>query len=104
MKLANVYGGEMVRVPYRPFDVLVAKVNGKVCAIEDACNHAGASLSEGARNGDCVVCPMHGYVFELATGKLVEPRGLCDDQRTFVIAVEDDEIVIWDPLGLDVSR
>ena len=83
------------------FDVLVSIVGGVPHAIEDACNHSGASLSEGYRTrGDCVACPLHGYVFELRTGKLVAPRGLCDDQRRFVAEIEGDEIVVWDPFEI----
>ena len=40
---------------------------------------------------------MHGYVFELATGHLVAPRGLCDDQRRFVARFEGGDVVVWDP-------
>lgn len=86
----------MLRLPYEPFHVLVALVGGQPAAIEDACNHAGASLSEGDRKGDCVSCPMHGYVFDLRTGRLVEPAGLCSDQRTFVARFEGDEVCVWD--------
>jgi nitrite reductase/ring-hydroxylating ferredoxin subunit len=106
IKAAALEGGELVRVPYPPFDVLITLVDGKPCAIEDACNHAGASLTEGARSvarPHCVVCPMHGYVFDLRTGALVAPRGLCGDQRTFVTAREGDEIVIWDPVNVTVE-
>lgn len=87
----------MVRVPYAPFHVLVALADGVPVAIEDSCNHAGASLSEGDRRGDCVSCPMHGYVFELRTGRLVEPRGLCSDQRCFVARFDGGDVVVWDP-------
>jgi nitrite reductase/ring-hydroxylating ferredoxin subunit len=72
-------------------------VEGKPCAIEDACNHAGASLSEGDRQSDCIACPMHGYVFEIATGRLVQPHGLCSDQRLFVARLEGDDVTVWDP-------
>jgi nitrite reductase/ring-hydroxylating ferredoxin subunit len=89
--------GAFVRLEYPPFDVLVALVQGAPVALEDACNHAGASLSEGPRHGDCVACPMHGYIFELATGRLVEPRGLCSDQRRYVARVEGDSVVVTDP-------
>ena len=105
--LSSLRGGELVRISYEPFHVLVALVEGDsgapvAVAIEDACNHAGASLSEGERHGDCVSCPMHGYVFELRTGRLVEPRGLCSDQRTFITRVEQGgawgaEVSVWDP-------
>jgi nitrite reductase/ring-hydroxylating ferredoxin subunit len=87
----------VVRLEHPPFHVLVALVDGEPRAIEDACNHAGASLSEGDRDGDCVSCPMHGYVFEIATGRLVTPRGLCADQRTFVARFDGPDVVVWDP-------
>jgi len=87
----------MVRLAYPPFHVLVAIVDGVPCAIEDACNHAGASLSEGERRGRSVACPMHGYVFDLSTGRLVEPGGLCDDQRRFEARFDRDDVVVWDP-------
>jgi nitrite reductase/ring-hydroxylating ferredoxin subunit len=94
---SELEGGQMVRLTYPPFDVLVAIVDGEPCALEDACNHAGASLTEGDRQGGCISCPMHGYVFEIATGRLVRPRGLCDDQRSFVARFEGDDVAVWDP-------
>ena len=94
---ARLADGAMVRLAYPPFHVLVALDGETPCAIEDACNHAGASLCEGERSGRCVACPMHGYVFDLSSGALVAPRGLCDDQRRFVANWERDEVVVWDP-------
>lgn len=90
-------GGEMVRLEWPPFHVLVAIVAGVPYAIEDACNHAGASLSEGSRLGSCVTCPMHGYVFDLTTGALIEPRRLCDDQRCYVARFEGSDVAVYDP-------
>lgn len=101
---AQLEGGDLVRLHYPPFNVMVALVDGVPSAIEDACNHAGASLSEGERRGHRVSCPMHGYVFDLTTGRLLEPRGLCDDQRKFVAQVEGDEVVVWDPgAGIEIT-
>jgi nitrite reductase/ring-hydroxylating ferredoxin subunit len=97
----------MVRLDDPPFHVLVAIVGDAPFAIEDACNHAGASLSEGGRCGGPpeaaeedrphVACPMHGYIFELRTGRLVAPRGLCGDQRRLSASFEGDDVVVWDP-------
>ncbi|MBX3260567.1 MAG: Rieske 2Fe-2S domain-containing protein [Labilithrix sp.] len=101
--LAEVREKGLVRVPHPPFDVLVAWVDGEVFAIEDACNHAGASLSEGWLEEDCVVCPMHAYVFELRTGRLQRPKGLCGDQRTYEAEVEGDEIVVYDTFSLVIG-
>ncbi len=94
---SRLVGGGFVRLEYPPFDVLVALVGDAAYALEDACNHAGASLSEGGREGDCVTCPMHGYVFDIATGRLLQPRGLCGDQRTLVARIEGEDVVVWDP-------
>jgi nitrite reductase/ring-hydroxylating ferredoxin subunit len=98
----NLLDGRMTRLDYPPFHVLVALVENVPCAIEDACNHAGASLSQGQRSGRCVICPMHGYAFDLSTGALVSPRGLCAGQRRFVARVEGADVVVWDP-GSEVA-
>src|SRR5262245_14391971 len=94
--LAALSEGAFVRLEYPPFDVLVALVDGAPFAIEDACNHSGASLCEGPRTeAGNVVCPMHGYVFSLRTGALVAPLGLCDDQRTFDAHIEGTDVVVY---------
>ncbi len=99
----------MVRLHYPPYDVLVAEVDGVPCAIEDACNHAGASLTEGWRVGEdiepndtgpCVACPVHGYIFDLRSGDLLQPAKLCDAQRTFRARIEGDEVVVEDTFSL----
>lgn len=102
VSLAEVREKGVVRIDYPPFDILVAWVDGEVFALEDACNHAGASLAEGWLEADCVVCPMHAYVFELRTGRLARPKGLCGDQRTYDADIEGDEVAIYDTFNLTV--
>lgn len=93
----------MVRLAHPPYDVLVALVDGEPYAIEDACNHSGASLSEGRLDGACVSCPMHGYVFSVKTGALVAPKDVCHDQRRFTAWIEGDDVVVGDSFELDVG-
>jgi nitrite reductase/ring-hydroxylating ferredoxin subunit len=103
VKLSELKEGGIVRIPHPPFDVAVVWAGGAVHAIEDACNHAGASLAEGWLEEDaCIVCPMHGYVFELRSGKLLRPKGLCGDQRTYQVRIEGDEVLVYDPFELVV--
>lgn len=40
----------------------------EVFAIDDRCPHKGGPLSEGIVHGSQVTCPLHGMVFDLATG------------------------------------
>jgi hypothetical protein len=104
--LAALENGALVRLSHPPFDVIVGLVDGEPYAIEDACNHAGASLTEGGWSvlrPACVVCPMHGYVFSLTSGELISPKGLCDDQRTFRARIEGDVVVVRDPFSLTIA-
>jgi nitrite reductase/ring-hydroxylating ferredoxin subunit len=96
--------GELVRIEYPPFDIVVSLVDGVPYAIEDACNHAGASLAEGGIHGDRIMCPMHGYVFSMKTGELLAPEGLCGPQRTYKAVIEGDEVAIYDEFRLLVVQ
>ncbi len=100
--LARLSENAPVRLSYPPFDVCVALVGGEPFAIEDACNHAGASLSEGRVFGERISCPQHGYVFSLRTGRLLVPLGLCGDQRRFSARIEGDDVVVEDTFELDL--
>ncbi len=95
--------GKAVRLDYPPFDIVVTLVEGKPYAIEDACNHAGASLAEGGCEGDEIVCPMHGYVFSMRTGALLAPLGLCGPQRTYRAEIEGDEVIIYDDFSVLIT-
>ena len=48
--------------------VLVARVDGVVCATTNVCPHAGAKLSGGVIKNGCITCPAHLWRFNLATG------------------------------------
>lgn len=48
--------------------VLLTRVDGDIVALADRCTHRGGPLSDGERDGDCVVCPWHESRFDLATG------------------------------------
>lgn len=45
------------------------KVGGRVHACGAVCPHEEGPLAEGWTEGDVVVCPWHGYDYELATGR-----------------------------------
>jgi len=51
-------------------DVLVGKRHDKLFAFDNSCPHRGASLEKGDFNGDNIVCHMHGYEYNVFTGKL----------------------------------
>jgi nitrite reductase/ring-hydroxylating ferredoxin subunit len=104
VRLAELAHDALVRLPYPPRDVLVALVDGGPVAIEDACNHAGASLASGPREGCVVACPLHGYRFDLRSGELLSPRRACAPQRKLEARLEGDLVQVYDPFELAVSH
>lgn len=64
--------------------------DNQVYAIENRCPHKGGPLSEGIVHGGSVTCPLHNWVFDLATG---EAQGADEGQvRTFAVNVVDGRI------------
>jgi 3-phenylpropionate/trans-cinnamate dioxygenase ferredoxin subunit len=96
VKRGDLPPGTQKRVDYPPFGVLLVNLAGVAYAIDDTCNHAGESLAKGELDGCKISCPAHGYLFDVRTGHLVEPVGLCDDQRTFEVTIEADDFVVYD--------
>ncbi|MFO0556080.1 MAG: Rieske 2Fe-2S domain-containing protein [Polyangiaceae bacterium] len=92
--------GALARLSVPPYDVVIARTEHGVFALDNACNHAGASMADGWIQGACLICPVHQYAFELATGALVRPKGLCAPQRTFTVRREGDDLVVYDPFQL----
>jgi len=72
--------------------VCMAIINGKLHIVSDRCTHNGESLGKGKINfaGE-VVCPWHGYRFELKTGRC---RSDSPDLETFPVKIENDGVFV----------
>jgi len=64
----------------------------RIFAVGDSCTHMGASLSEGYLDGDCVVCPWHGWVFQLEDGASVFELG--EALPVYPVRIEGDRIIV----------
>jgi len=53
-------------------NIALFNVAGAYYALNNACTHRGGSLSDGDFNGNQVTCPLHGAVFNVITGAVVE--------------------------------
>jgi nitrite reductase/ring-hydroxylating ferredoxin subunit len=53
-------------------EIVVVNSGGKYYALNRRCTHKGGDLSEGKLEGSAVRCPLHGALFDLATGKNLE--------------------------------
>ncbi|WP_408594440.1 nitrite reductase small subunit NirD (plasmid) [Paracoccus marcusii] len=61
-------GARVVRTPHGCVAVF-RTADDRVFALDDRCPHKGGPLSEGIVHGTQVTCPLHNWVFDLATGQ-----------------------------------
>ena len=67
--------------------------DGKICAIASVCSHMGGPLQEGVREGDTVVCPLHGSRFDLCGGRVLDGPAVFP-QSVYETRVRDGNIEI----------
>jgi 3-phenylpropionate/trans-cinnamate dioxygenase ferredoxin subunit len=66
--------------------------DGRLRAMEVACRHQNADLTQGSRDGDVVTCPRHGWRYDLRTGECrTEPWARL---RSFALEVRDGEVFV----------
>lgn len=71
-------------------DVAVFKVNEEIFVLNNVCPHQHTSvIYDGFIEDGCVVCPAHGWMFNLKTGK--QPTG-AKGLDSYPVKVIDDEI------------
>ena len=74
-------------------------VGGSIRVVDNACLHLDSPLDGGPVVGGCVVCPWHGWTYDLATGDLLTAAGPRPGLRVYPVDVEGGvvSIVIDDP-------
>ena len=97
-KAGELAPGAMKRIDVRGRRILLANVDGRLCAVDDTCTHEEASLSTGVLNGELVKCPLHGSRFNVCTGKALEEPAE-EDLRTYPVRLEGGRILIGLPEG-----
>jgi len=72
IKDAELAEGKMrgIRVKGKP--VLLARVSGQVYAVSNLCPHEYCALQGGILSGYLVMCPCHGWRFDLRNGQYQE--------------------------------
>jgi nitrite reductase/ring-hydroxylating ferredoxin subunit len=66
---SRIREGQLVCFEVRGRRLVVGRTAQGYFAMDDACPHAGGSLSEGLLDAGAVVCPIHGYAYDVVTGE-----------------------------------
>jgi len=91
--LADVLIGSLVTVNVNGTRVVLTRVDEAVYACGDICTHRGGSLGEGRLRGVRLACPLHGWIFDVRTGKCQVPsRG--EAVPTYPVRVDGENVFI----------
>lgn len=89
--------GQIRHVKVGRHDIAVARVGDDFFALSNVCRHAFAPLAEGFMDGYHVMCPWHGWRYDVRDGTTDHPGA---DVRTFPVkAVAGEVFVTLPPRG-----
>ena len=94
--LGELSPGEMKYVEVGDDQVLLANVEGAIYACDNVGTHAFAPLAEGDLQGEQVECPLHGSVFNVTTGEVIDAPA-DENLRVFQVRIEGNDILVGPP-------
>jgi len=85
--------GKPVKLEKNGKTICVTRVGDEVFAIDDACSHSEASLSEGDVTDFKIECWLHGAEFDLRTGEAVTlPANIA--LETYPVRIEANSVTV----------
>ena len=69
-KTTEIAPGSVHEIELAGKPVAVANIGGKYYAISGTCLHRGGPLGQGSLDGAVLMCPWHGWQFDVTTGKV----------------------------------
>ncbi len=69
-KVTDIGPGIIRELQVEGKSVAIANIGGKFHAISNTCLHRGGPLGQGSLMGSVVICPWHGWAFDVTSGKL----------------------------------
>jgi len=90
-KLSALRENQGKRFIVEDVEIAIFKINEEVFAIGNVCPHQHtALLYDGFVENGCVVCPAHGWMFDIRTGK--QPSG-SRGVESYPVIIEDEEAI-----------
>jgi 3-phenylpropionate/trans-cinnamate dioxygenase ferredoxin subunit len=92
IKDAELAEGKMHAVRIRGNPILLTKVDGQVYGVSNRCPHMGCELQGGILSGYVVMCPCHGWKFDIRTGQYTENP--LTSLTTYQCKVENGKVLV----------
>ena len=90
--IGDVVDGELRAfvVPGVTWPVIVTRSSGELVAVPGVCPHEDVALVDGELRGQAIICPGHGYAFDLRTGRCKHDPDLA--LRRYPVTLIDGEL------------
>ena len=72
IKEGELAEGKMRAIRLKGKPILLARVGGQVYAVSNLCPHAGCTFQGGVLAGYILMCPCHGWKFDVRNGQYLE--------------------------------
>ena len=92
MTLDELWSGEMSACTIRNQRLLLINVDGEIHAYADVCPHMRTPLSKGMLDGATLTCATHGWVFDIRSGRGINPAQACLTE--FATSITGNEILV----------
>ncbi len=92
LALSEVPPGKGVLVSVNGRDVAVFRREPEILAVGNDCPHQGGSLCDGWVEGEIVICPLHGWEFDMRTGACMTVPG--ESVPRYTATVEDGTVYL----------
>ncbi len=90
--MADLAPGKGVLVTVNDRDAAVFRRGEEILAIGNDCPHQGGSLCDGWVEGEIVICPLHGWEFDMRTGACMTVPG--ESVPCYIATVEDGAVYL----------
>ena len=91
-KTSDIPSGSGKTVDLNGKPVAVFNVAGTFYAISDTCIHRGGPLGEGELDGKTVICPWHGWRYDITNG--VNEMNPSVSVQKFQVKVEGEDLLV----------
>ncbi|MCL5888119.1 MAG: Rieske 2Fe-2S domain-containing protein [Actinobacteria bacterium] len=90
-RVQDLPAGQIRHVKVGKRSIAVSNVDGEFFALSNVCRHAFAPLAEGFIDGHHVMCPWHGWRYDVRTGTTDHPDA---DVKTYETSVRDGIVYV----------
>jgi glutamate synthase domain-containing protein 2/nitrite reductase/ring-hydroxylating ferredoxin subunit len=91
-KASDIPAGDVRTVTVNNVDIALVNYDGQYYAVNNRCPHRGGQLGDGKLVGSDLICPLHGWDFDVRTG--ISRYNTLDRIETYPVVVEDGQIWI----------